>query len=236
MATKKNTKRLYLLSRKGLIKLFTFTQESEGSIYCWIRNQKNSKWIIPDMQSEEPKLILADHPSSEKISIHRSGVGKIEVFTAPRINGVNLSNLNKDELFPRHIFSVCPSDPGEKEQANFVDLDSITGQVIRSDLPFAVNFFAIPKLNIELKLIWNFRTQSTLADTQYGSFPLKYHVIFWLSYRTNDINVFPADNLFFSTDGTLIPFFTGIQDSYKFSTELRPGIFRYEEPVLNIDC
>ena len=43
MANKKNTKRLYLLSSKGLIRLFTFSQESEGSIYCWIRNQKKIK-------------------------------------------------------------------------------------------------------------------------------------------------------------------------------------------------
>ena len=188
------------------------------------------------MQSTEPKLILADHPSTDKISIHRSGIGKIEILDAPRITGINLSNLSKDELFPRHLFSVCPSDPTGNEPSNIVNLDNLGGQIVREEHPFAINFFAIPKLSIELKLVWNFKTKSTLVGTQYGSFPLKHHLIFWLSYRTEKLNIFPANNLFFSTEGTLIPFFTGIPSSYQFTTELRPGIFRYEEPILNIDC
>lgn len=236
MANKKKTKCLYTFSGNRLLKLFTFAQGSEGSIYCWIRNQNNSKWIIPDIQSPEPKLILADHPSSEKISIHRSGIVKIEILDAPRISGINLSNLSKDELFPRHLFSVCPSYPGGIEQSKIINQDNIEGQIVRAEYPFAINFFAIPKLSIELKLVWNFNTKSTLIDTQYGSFPLKYHRIFWLSYRTENLNIFPANNLFISTEGTIIPFFTGIPSSYQFTTELRPGIFNYEEPVLTINC
>ncbi len=237
--SKKNTceKNIYLSDNEQCVRLFKFIQnKNEGSIYVWIKNVEKAKWIITNFESEPYKITILDGPIDEKISLHRSGLAKIETYLAPRVSGIPLIDFLKSTIWARHLFSIIISEP---DFFNSENLSSKTNDEIISIptfQPMSFVFFAIPKLNKEIsitgKIIFK---KEELIDFNYGFFDLHFHGIFWFAYRTKLMERWLKFPHICCSNGNIIPLFMG-GEADNINMEFRNGLFNFQENNLSIVC
>ncbi len=116
-----NKRRVFISENEAKrFQVFSFTQESDGSIYVSWPDFVDTNWLTPIInENGELGLAAVDSVSEGKLSIHGTGMGAFRSHDDPEnrpliIKGNKLLDLGKGEGGARHLFSAFVKEPVTK--------------------------------------------------------------------------------------------------------------------------
>ncbi len=240
-----NKRRVFISENEAKrFQVFSFTQESDGSIYVSWPDFVDTNWLTPIInENGELGLAAVDSVSEGKLSIHGTGMGAFRSHDDPEnrpliIKGNKLLDLGKGEGGARHLFTAFVKEPVHLPNSPALNRPSdylINTQTLE---PFVIIFFAIPQTGKGLEL--NFQTSFHTDDVMipppggWGVMDLKFHDVFWYVYRTNNMEKWPKKSQVVFHDGFMIPVFIGTGLG-QFRLEFRTPKYSLDENKLVVE-
>ncbi len=245
--TKQPTKRrIFLRSRDRLCQIFTFTQSSDGSIYCASPDFSDAKWISVGGSGSDPRIITTESIGLGKVSFHASGMVAVRPNNNEKghqlvIKGNHLYDRTTNALGLRHLFTIFLKEPKfypNESKLNNRDSDYCL-EADEELRPLVLGFFAIPQGNINLNFQFNLHIDDMvkIPNDILGMqiFSLRFHNILWFAYRTKHMNFWPKNAHIAYHDGYTFPFFIGTANN-SYRLEFRTPTYFYARNGLVIDC
>ncbi len=226
-------RRIFLKYQENFFRLFSFTQDPDGSIYVSWPDFSDTEWCsVETLPSGEVRPIKVDSTSEGKLSIHGSGIAAFRAHNEPqghrlRIKGNQLFNAEKKESGARHLFTFFSKKPIEAvESSPPYNRRSDYIMETREHEPWVTLFFALPQVLGGLQT--SFQIGFSMDDLKNipprsggGHFNLLHHDVFWFTYETKHMEDWPKKNQVFYYDGFLTPVIIGT-DRGMYRLELRP--------------
>jgi len=227
-------------------KLLSLTQRNDGSIYIGFQNFRNIRWLGVELGQEKAKLSLVDSPEEDgKLSFHASGVVGFRSHDALgdhqlRIKGNYLYDHHNAKAGIRHLVSIYLEKPDELPAEFPQRISDFWLQNTNPLKPFVLILFAVPRVlgiqNVEAQVGFHMDDlESTPPEGGGGLIDLKYHLIFWYTYRTKFMNKWPQKTFVCYHDGFTVPMYIG-RHRDEISGELRFEIHlpKYETNGLDV--
>ena len=213
-------RRLFLKCEGNSYKLLSFTQRNDGSIYIGFPNFRNIQWIGIELGKKEATLALIDSTEDEgKLSFHASGVVGFRSHDEPgdhqlRIKGNYLYDRHNSKAGIRHLASIYMEKPEELPAEFPQRISDFWIQNTSSLRPFVLVLFAVPRVsniqNVGIQAGFHMDDlESSPPESGGGLIDLKYHWIFWHTYRTKFMNDWPNKTFVCYHDGFTVPMYLG---------------------------
>lgn len=238
-------RRIFLRNKEEFFKLFSFVQNSDGSIYVGWPGFSDTDWCSVELTSSGGvKPIRVDSIPEGKLSIHGSGITAFRAHNTPgehqlRIKGSQLLNVEKGQIGARHLFTFFSKKP-VNAQVDSPPFNRRSDYVIdtKEFEPSVTLFFAIPQVPGGLQS--SFQVSFSMDDLKTippsgggGHFNLLHHDIFWYTYTTKYMDDWPRKNQVFYYDGFLVPIMIGTgRGAYRL--ELRMPQYSLQGNLLSI--
>jgi hypothetical protein len=245
--TKVPTKRrIFLRSKDRVCQIFTFTQSSDGSIYCASPDFSDAKWISVDESESDPRIITTESIGLGKVSFHASGMVAVRKHSDEKdhqlvIKGNHLFDQSKNAIGLRHLFTIFLKEPNYYPvESRLFNRESDYCLEANEELkPLVLGFFAIPQINISLNFQFNLHTDDmvNIPNDILGmhSFSLRYHNVLWFAYRTKHMENWPKYAHICYHNGYTFPVFIGTANN-SYRLEFRTPTYFYASNGLVIDC
>ncbi len=215
-------RRVFINDKHQHYQIFSFSQEKDGSIYCWWPDFENTKWYWGKPGPEGFTIEQAETPGPGKFSIHGSGQthfrGTQKAHPTVVIHGNKLVNEQPNSYGIRHLFTAQLRQPyfiPETSPALNRESDYL---INASELcPSIFVFFAFPITDFHLNGNISFHVDEIpmqadgSPDHFLGHFiiELDKHMIFGMAYRTNHMH-WPQQNQIFYDNGFTVPIIVGV--------------------------
>ena len=232
-------RRMFLSEGSNYYQIMSFTQNrTDSSIYISSPDFSKIKWLSFSSINGEPQLIKTDSPGDGKLSIHGSGMTKIEPNLHDLVvHGSYLYNAQSNSAVVRHLFTIQLAEP------KFTPVSPVFNRksdyVIKTKIfsPMKIIFFAIPRINnlsIEFQISFDIDDLEEIPpDSGGGSLDLILHTVFWFAYRTKYMQEWPPNPHVCYYDGYLVPVLIGIGER-QFRAELRSPSYKLSSAHLVI--
>jgi hypothetical protein len=242
------SRRIFINHNENFLKLFSFHQHKDGSIYASWPSFNKTQWISSTLTKSGPQVSIVKRENDGKLSIHGSGMSTFRDHTEQNAHqmiihgnlllskrpGVTVAGI-------RHLFTAFMMEP-------YVLLSNSPAFNRKSDYalhsnqqlnPFAFIFIAVPRLGYEYEFKFSLKIDEidTVPSDFLGlhNFPMVYHGIIWFAYRTKDMEDWPKVNLITYDNGYTIPVFIG-KGKGEMIVQYRQPHYLIEDNKLTIDC
>lgn len=243
------SRRVFITKNGNHYQVFSFTQESDGSIYCNMPEFKEIKWMSFTISNGQPELVVTDSLAEDgKMSMHATGMVTYRAHSDKKghkliVKGNHLLNLNRSEIGVRHLFTAYVQEPEHipitspafNRKSDYV---ITTGEL----KPFPIIFFAVPSKSISVNINASFQVndlESIPPETGWGCFKLNHHNIVWFIYRTKYMEQWPKRTCVCYFDGSSVPIFIGDNQNHitkeaSCRIELRNPVYNFDKKKLSI--
>ncbi len=236
-----NKRRVFLKKNDKDYQIFSFTQENDGSIYVNWPEFSSTIWLNQDFKNN--RLITQLGEKEGKLSIHASGRAHYKAYgekdSQMIVKGNTLLNAQLNSGGVRHLFSAFIKEPSYSPEKSPV-FNRKSDYLILSKTEIKPQFllvFAIPMMNPPMSIRINSSFDIDELDNfelpSFLTFPLKYHDIAILTYRTKNLDQWPAEWHIAYSDGYECPFFIGLENQQIMLEFLKP-IYDVRANKLNI--
>jgi hypothetical protein len=213
-----SSRRIFIRTRDKVRQIFSFAQNSDGSIYCSSPDFADAKWLSVQITNKEVRAIETEAIGPGKVSFHGSGMVAVRPDDDARghrliVKGHHLLNKKEGSAGVRHLFTIFMKEPGyEPETSHLYNRKSDYCIEAKEELkPVIMMFFAVPQKGIKLSFQFNFHIDDLVevpnAVLGLHGFGLRYHDVFWLAYRTKHMEKWPKYAHVCYHDGFTFPFF-----------------------------
>lgn len=225
-------RKLLITDKEFTYQICKFSQSNDKSIFLSFPGFDKSKWFY----ANEEGVSLIPSPGAGKLSIHGSGIGHVKTSdgmeTKFRVAGSPLGGDSEfQSLGARHIATYLPQKPvivhSDKEESKIIEQYPLH--------PSVFIFYAIPLgVGVTFNGSFDMDKYSPIPPIiGIGSLPLKYHQIFWVLYRTTNLDSWANGDVVFFNDGYLCPLFYGVGEK-KIGLEIRVPKYKLTENKLEI--
>jgi hypothetical protein len=215
-----SSRRIFIKTKDKVRQIFSFAQNSDGSIYCSSPEFSDAKWLTLQITNSEVRAIETEAIGSGKVSFHGSGMVAVRPNDDARghrliVKGHHLLNKEEGLAGVRHLFTIFMKEPGyEPETSHLYNRKSDYCIEANEDLkPAVMIFFAFPQKGIKLSFRFNFHDDDLVNVEKdvlgLHRFGLRYHDVFWFAYRTKHMDKWRKYAHVFYHDGFTFPFFIG---------------------------
>jgi hypothetical protein len=224
-----SSRRIFIRSKDRVCQVFSFVQNSDGSIYCSSPDFADAKWLTVQITENGPQIATAEAIGSGKVSFHGSGIVAIRPNNDPkghrlRVKGSHLLNKDVSSAGVRHLFTIFMKEPKyQRETSHLFNRASDYCLEANEELkPVILVFFAVPQKRITVNFQFNLHSADmvNIPNDFLGihRFGLRYHDVFWFAYRTRHMEKWPKYAQVCYCDGFTFPIFIGTG----------PGTYRLE--------
>ncbi|NIM46909.1 MAG: hypothetical protein GTN40_01990 [Candidatus Aenigmarchaeota archaeon] len=224
--------------------LFSISQsKSDGSIYLSSLEFANFEWLTFKFDGKDIKPFKISQQTNGHLSIHGSGQTRITSDIRKEkliINGHHLLKKIEKDISLRHLFTIFPKKPTRLSKSV---MGSRKSDVLMSSIkklkPFVMIAYALPRANLRVEFMSSFCIDDLEPEDIPGilgfvQFPLIYHEIFSVIYRTKYMNQWPKKHMIQYTNGILVPIFKG-EPGKKIKVEFRIPKFSLDSGKLTIE-
>lgn len=226
-------------------KIFSFTQNSKGDIYCKWPSFEKTDWLHLFFDNQGNANFLKEAaPTGDRLTFHASGMSGRKSIDTGYKNSLyyNSAPLIKGEgnLSCRHLFTIQIQKPHSLPDSPYLSRKNDCIINVRGTVkPCVMVVFAIPKMNLEIEFGISSHIKNLPSNNLddfllgYSLIELEAHLIVSYVYRTAHMNNWPEYNRVSYSDGFHIPAIIGTEEN-AIQLALLPANYSFHEKKLQI--
>jgi hypothetical protein len=242
LSVRYNKRRILITEESKTYQILSLVQEKDGSIYCHWPDFTKTKWLDVLDTKYGTSVIITDSPGEGKMTFHGSGMagfkkhkGSYKVDCRVK-NGNYLMSKDGGILGIRHLFTalirkpyLLPASPRKSDY--IISVSKIE--------PIVLLFLAIPMQEITIEFTVGDIEDQFQEENLELSFvcsrliEMKKHLIFWVAYKTKNMEEWPDSTLVLFDNGFNIPLIFSLRNN-TYRIELRSPLYEFEGSKLKI--